>query len=269
MNKQEEARKLVPGVKDFAKKLLSICEEMHPSNYEENDNMGLMALVFLSKQMEHLLSIIILVDEGQGRDAEIIVRSMYEGLVQLKWAIQDAKERALRWRSYIWIAVWRRIKEQRKNGKKVKSELYKEILEAIKEYGEQFYTRKARNRLQKGKPLPDDPYQKSWIGKPLKQIAKKVKGEQLYKDLYKPISEWSHWDPIGLGRAVKIKGDDTEFYAPSYASFYNSLALGFQCLHETAEIVNNHFERGLDKKIQGIKDKYIQWQEKNKASKSK
>lgn len=257
-----KAKKLIPGVKSFAKELLSLCEEMHPTEHRESDHFGLMSLLFLSKQMEHMLSTIILVENDQGRDAEIIARSMCEGLVQIRWAQQEPNDRALRWRSYLWVSLWRKQREQQKNGKQINPKIQEQVNQALQECGEQFYTKEAKRRLAEGNPLPN-PYHDNWFGKPLSHIFSDVKGELLYKGLYKPICQWAHWDPIALERAIKTKEEETQYHAPSYTSSYNSLACGFQCLYETADIVNAHLKKGFDEKLNDQKDRYINFQENN------
>ncbi len=260
---EAKAKKLIPGVKEFVKELIHHCMVMHPIEYKESDHFGMMSILFLSKQMEHMISIIILVEKGQGRDSEIIARSMYEGLVQIRWAQQDPNDRALRWRSYLWVSLWRKLREKQKNGKQINPTTQNQVNQELQQYGKQFYTARAKRQLEESNSLPDDPYRDNWFGKTLRQIANDVKGEPLYKGLYKPICQWVHWDPIALEKAIKTKGEETQYHSPSYISSYNSLAFGFQCLYETADIVNAHLKKGFDEKLNDLKDRYINFQENN------
>jgi len=103
------------------------------------------------------------------------------------------------------------------------------------------------------------------MGCPLSQIVDAVGGERLYKGLYKPFSEWIHWSPRGISRALISTDNKTDFLPPGYVTAYNSLASGFQCLYETAEFVNKYFSKGMNKKLKGLEKRYYDWGEKTKG----
>jgi hypothetical protein len=72
------------------------------------DHMGFMGLCFMSKQIEHLRSICLLIDGHQYRDANLISRVMIEGTARLYWAGLKQPDRPLRWRAYSWVEEFRK-----------------------------------------------------------------------------------------------------------------------------------------------------------------
>ena len=67
-------------------------------SYSEDDDFGFVALSFLHKQTEHAHSIKLLVDEGLGRDAQLVARAMQETMASLLWIAQQPLDRASQWR---------------------------------------------------------------------------------------------------------------------------------------------------------------------------
>jgi hypothetical protein len=89
----------------FAERLLQLVEEITkpPLPYDEDDHLGFMTLCFVSKQVEHLRSICVLVDAGRDRDAGLLARPMVEGLGLLLWAARQPCIRPLQWRGLAWV----------------------------------------------------------------------------------------------------------------------------------------------------------------------
>lgn len=252
-----------PGLRRWVNELLVLLREMmqQPVPYTEEDHLGFMALCFLSKQIEHMNSILILVDNEQGRDAELIARSMIEGLGQLLWAANDAQRRALRWRAFAWIHDWRTMNAQISAGEPVDQNRRAEINTALAQYGDQFLTRCARRRRQTGMPLPPDPYCQNWTGHNYSQILDWIQGGLLRQKLYKPFSAWHHWSPGGLGVAIVRDRNAVTFLAPSPTASATALATGFQCLVQTAELVDSHLRLGFHSRIAELREGYITWYE--------
>src|SRR3989339_687799 len=87
----------IPTLRLFVDRLFLLANEaMHTHIcYDEADHLAFMSLSFVSKQIDHLKTIRILVDMGQHKDAELIARSMIEGLFLLLWAARDPSTRPL------------------------------------------------------------------------------------------------------------------------------------------------------------------------------
>src|SRR3989304_3640237 len=75
--------------------------------YPVEDHFAFMLLCFLSKQKEHLESVITLVNAQLYSDAMIIARNMIEGLGNIYWVSMDMNKRALRWRKYCVVTDYR------------------------------------------------------------------------------------------------------------------------------------------------------------------
>jgi hypothetical protein len=73
-----------------------------------DDHMGFMAFCIVNKQLEHLKSICVLIDDNQHRDTQLITRTMIEGLAILYWASQEPG-RPLHWRVCPWVEEFRRL----------------------------------------------------------------------------------------------------------------------------------------------------------------
>ncbi len=259
----QKAKQDLPGLRRWASKLLALSDEIGNIRYSENDHFGFMALSFLGKQREHMKSILIL---NESPDVVLIARSMIEGLCQLLWAAKDPDILGLRWRVYSFILDYRIIQTKIAAGESVDEESRARNEEGLRLYGDQFLTREARKKRNKGDPLPKDPYRKSWMKQQVRQTCEKVKGELLYEHLYTPFSGYHHWDPGGLGIAIKREHNRVLYSSKSPESAASALAVGFQCLLQTLEVVNKHLELGIASRIAELREGYIAWHQAQSGS---
>ena len=104
---EEKAKRDLPGLREWVKRLLSLAEEMTQLvadvPYSEEDHLSLMAWCFLSKQIDHLRSVDKLIPS---RDAILVARTIIEGLCQLLWAAQEPATRPFQWRAFAWVQKW-------------------------------------------------------------------------------------------------------------------------------------------------------------------
>jgi hypothetical protein len=100
--------KQIPMIRKHASQLINLANNIVSSRHEpcqSNDFLGAMADAFMHKQIEHLKSICILIDNGQNPDALIIARSAYENMALLLWAAHGPDTslrdtRPLKWFAY-------------------------------------------------------------------------------------------------------------------------------------------------------------------------
>jgi len=220
----QKAKQDLPGLQHWASKVLALSDEIRNIQYAENDHFGFMALSFLGKQREHMKSILIL---KESPDVVLIARSMIEGLCQLLWAAKNPDIRGLQWRAYSFILDYRIIQTKIAAGESVDQESHIKNKEGLRLYGAQFLTQEAIEKRDKGEPLPKDPYRKSWMKQQARQTCEKIKGELLYKHLYTPFSGFHHWDPGGLGIAIKREHNGVHYSAKSFEFAASALAVGF------------------------------------------
>jgi len=111
----QKARRDIPGLRRRLSQLLDLVMEImkKPLETSEEDHFRSMAFCFLGRQVEHAKTILLLVDNEREIDAQLICRSMIEGLTQLLWTASDPQTRALLWRSYTFIEVWRQIQRMK------------------------------------------------------------------------------------------------------------------------------------------------------------
>lgn len=254
----EGARRDLSGLRHWVKKLLDLANEILANvQYFEEDHLGFMALCFLSKQIDHLQSIVTLIPS---RDAILIARSMIEGLCQLLWAAREPAALPLQWRAFAWVHDWRVMQTEIARGRPVASERRAAIEDALREYGDQFLTKKAREARKQGAPFSSDPYHDNWrCGRQLRQICESVGGAELYRRLYEPFSDWHHWGVGGLGKVIARQGNRVAYSSLSPTDSAAALACGFQCLEQTVELTDRHLSLGLASKIAELRNGYVTW----------
>ncbi len=254
---EDKAKRDLPGLREWAQRLLSLSNEAAANcQYPEEDDLGFMASCFLSKQIDHLESIVILVPR---RDAVLVARSMIESCCQLLWAAQDPDTRPSQWRNFVWIRDWRVMKEMIARGETVDPETRSRIEDELRKSGDRYMKGKARKARDNGAPWPD-PYHDDWrCGTTIWETCKSVGGEDLYRKIYKPFSDWQHGGVSKLGEAIKREGNRIVYSSYSPRDSATVLAVGFQCLLQTVEFTNNHLKMGLGTKISELHNNYIVW----------
>jgi len=225
----------LPTLRDYVTQAATLARDSNsPINCEESDHFGLMSLTFLSRQIDHAESVLLLVPR---RDAVLIARTMLDGLYQILWAYGDPAERGFRWRAFA-------IEEDRQ----------KSIEEALSEYGSMFLRDKAKNGEQMA-----DPYHWTWhCGKRLRSLAVQVEGASSYDEVYSDMSDWEHWGVGGMGSAISRPEDGlVTFNSSSPDSSAQALAVAFQCLIQTLGVVNAHFHLQKDEAIRDLQNSYM------------
>jgi hypothetical protein len=220
----------------------------------EKDYLGLMAASFAYKQLEHFKSIRLLVDAGQYRDAVAICRIMMEGVIILKWASEEPTERPLNWIKYSAVERYRRLYDTPMYAE------HKALIESdLKLYGNQFLKKESRT-----KPFseitPND-YIPNWRGIPagdkfekkgIKDIFKDTGHGEIHETIYNPSSGWLHWDSLSLQEAVGIDGGAFIYGVETKHLGVASLAVGFDSLNETSNLLDDHFKLGYTSKLTNL-----------------
>lgn len=257
-NKHNKSKSDLPGLKEWANTLLRFSENMLTrTRYAKDDHLAFMTLCFLSKQIDHMKSILLLVPS---RDAILIARSMIEGLCQLLWAANSPEELPLRWRVYSAIYDWRLIKKKEALGEVIDKGQLDSTMDKVLRHGEMFLKNKYKGHGFQLEDLRNDPFQNNWRdGQSIESICVKVGGTKLYEKAYKRFSAWHHWDCTGLGQAIRRKENKVIYTSLSESDSAMALAIAFQCLIETIQLADSHFKLGLGKDITDMKERYIEW----------
>lgn len=253
-SKSEQA---IPRLRHFADLVLALADEiMLPGiRYDESNDFSFMCLGFMSKQVEHLRSICVLVDNLQYRDAELIARSAMEGFSLLFWVKENPSRPSL-WRNFIWVEDYRLLLKQEEAGEKIQAENKVEIERQLKAHGSIYLTNRNRDKQKKGEQLPKDPYRPNWHGSTLQTICDEVDTLPLYDGIYRGTSQWTHWTPGAIGRAIRREGGKVKYSSEAQDSGARALASGFQSLFQTMELVNAQLQLGFSVNLAELADAY-------------
>lgn len=261
MTHEERCEKALTGLQEWVHKLSELANEIVESaQCLDNDDLGIMSLCFLRRQIHHVQSVDTLFPN---RDIILIARSMIEGLYLLLWAAQIPTERPLKWRAFAYVHSWRLQQDEIKRGESINPEQQKSTEMGLQEYGKLFYVKKAKLAVEKGTALPTDPYHKTWTcGTPLSTICSSVEAYDTYKTIYSSFSDWHHWGTAGIGETLSLIDDKVIFYSSSSSKSATALAMVFQCLLQTMELTNEHLSLAKELQISKIRDEYIKWNQK-------
>jgi hypothetical protein len=220
---------------------------------DPDDHFAFMGSCFLSKQIEHSQAVIRV---GKHPDGFLIARCMLEGMWHLKWTARDPQVRAERWKAFAYIRDWRLWQERSVRGLTTDPEVERSIASGIARYGDEFVKPSARKATREGRSLPD-PYEKSWSGRQVRQLAEEVGDLDLYLSAYSDFSERHHWDPAGVASGVSLSGATLVYNGASVAAQAGAAAVAFQCLFSSAHLLNQHFARGRDAELLELFDRYV------------
>ena len=83
---EKRARDDLPDLSKYVQEAVAIVDDLIASaTFSDDDHYAFALLAFLSKLHEQANSVELLVSNGHGRDAELVARSIMEGLTILLW----------------------------------------------------------------------------------------------------------------------------------------------------------------------------------------
>lgn len=240
---RDDAARKLPLLRQRLTQAIELAKECTASTtIPESDDFGFMTLNFLNKQLDHAESLLLLIPR---RDTSLIARTMFEGLIQLLWAYQDAKDRGRQWRAFALVHDWRLSRAEAAAGREVDEIHRRRIENGLAEFGQIFLKRKSSRR--------DDPYHDSWrAGTQLKDMASAIGGADQYDELYVSMSDWAHWGPGGFGDAISRSESFIEFSSESTRVCVQSLILAFQSLLQTTAIADAHLRLSRKARIDSL-----------------
>ena len=242
----------------MARRLEDLCRAAYKVTLDlplpEDDHFAFMASCFLAKQLEHATAVLRL---GEHPDGWLVARCMLEGMWQLKWAALERDTRPERWRRFAHVHDWRLLRERDEQGVFTDEPTRERIHASIKEHGEQFLSKRSRDEIAEGK-VPAEPYEKTWYGVQIRQIAEKVGDLDLYLTAYNDFSERQHWDVAGVARGIRVEGTSITYNASSPSALVIATAIAFQCLAMSALLIDSTFDRGFREVLLKIVQAHIQ-----------
>lgn len=254
----KRALQVLPKLNALADEVLNLLERLDfhriiPIYIDDSSehHAGFMALSYVSKQEEHLQSLRVLVRAGQHRDAWLIARTMIEGLAQLKWAYNNQPQGPDEWFWYGAVEDWRQLQKNKSEGL---ADPDTEVLnqQLLDQYGSSYYTSKAAEKAKADNPLPKDPYRRSWNRLDVATIFRQLEGEAIYETVYKEASGWVHWSPRSIHFALTNAGVPAGYTKDDPSRAVQALAAGVLSLLQSLEILNNHFEVGVEGELTSL-----------------
>jgi len=229
--------------------------------YKEDDHFAFMILCFLTKQIEHFQSLIILIDAGQYSDSTVLARLMIEGMATISWVSIEPTDRAFKWRNYCVVTDYRTLLKKKKIGEYYTKEEEYSVLERVKNEGDIYLKNKYKNYTD-FKKLPEDPYKYRWQLDEndddivMAALFKASQGEKMY-GLYRSMSDWIHWNVPKIGLMIKRTNGRIQIKANPIEDATTSLAAGIASLHYLLYVTNEYLKMNFKNKLDSIETNYL------------
>lgn len=249
---EERAWAAVPVLMQLSTELLELAESVMLGRvvYDQHDPKQMMVLSFVSKQRDHMRSIRALVHYGLHGDAELIARTMLEGMVQLNWAFQGPDDRPALWYWFGLIMDWRQIMENEANGRIESKKVLDLLFNELDKRGSDYYSPKALKRLGEGKSLQADPYRRQWFPGDIAALFSQIQASRLYDDGYRIMSENAHWNPRNLFRSLDFQDQHSVIYKTSDGrKALGALVYGFAAFHQSLSQMDQLFDLNLQAEL--------------------
>jgi hypothetical protein len=264
----DDANRDLPKLKGWSNRLMEIAQKFIISGNINinNEPFQLMCMSFISRQIEHIGSLIAL---GNHRDMGIIARTMLEGMILLLWARQNKNERPKHWKDFVYIHDWRMLIKHKKQGIIVPPEKWDEAFSRAIATGDMFYSHKAKKCVSDGKILPVDPYWRSWI-EPKKEgksenkrtwwdLFHEVGLDELYSNLYAPLASLFHWEASSVVQSISKTNEGIQYKSSNDSDVFYSILIGIISLHVTLQIVEKEFAIGMNKELSEFQQQFQDW----------
>lgn len=149
------------------------------------------------------------------------------------------------------------MRQQEARGETVHESRKAEICQRLQQYGCTLLSNKARKAEEQGQNLPSDPYVKHWPGIPNEQMFDEVQGTQAYQHIYRNLSGLTHWDVASFAGLIRRDSTGVRYSGSSPDSSAVALAVGFQSLVLSLELLDGHLQLRRGQEISDLKQQYI------------
>jgi len=254
---------------EFCNRLHGTCESILAIRFpmKEEDHLGFMLAVFALVQLDHLRSVVLLVEARLFGQATIIARCMLEGFGYTYWA-KDHPSRAKNWRAYSLVHDLKLLRRLQKVGKPVDADREPELLGHLESDAQQFLKKKPRADARAGgiASVVSDPanYHSVWHVDdegdpvPVGEIIGSGLDEAL-KNHYFALSAHAHWRADGLGRYISHTSFGSEINTHAEpGDGAGALAMAFQACVQTFALLVVHFSISPDVSLQDLKQEYVE-----------
>ena len=203
-------------------------------------------LAIIAKAIRSHSAAIILCKAGYGMEADSIVRSMFEDLVNVTYILNETKRetRARRYIGHIQVQQFFML-EYAKNKRRFKKEFPGDTYQARLKAKNQFYRRYKR------------PDKYKWSGYSFKELCKRTGCSLEYDVFYNLASQHPHSQPIVLNQLVSAKVDDVLTFSagPQTKGQEINLIGSFDMLRRILEVAAKFFgKQNLKAELDSLKD---------------
>lgn len=247
---EKRAQTDLQDLNTYVQEAISLTDQLfHEVRYSDDDHLGFLILAFLSKLKEQATSVQLLVSSGNGRDGELVARSMLECMASLLWAAQAPDDRAFRWRGFAYVEDFRLSKRQQAEGIAVDPAIQQGTDNFLKKHGSIFEDPNRRGKV--------DPYYPNWrCGVQIGKIFQDVGIAVLYREIYGPFSDWIHSGTKSLGAAISRQGNSIQWNPPAPTVDATDLAVAFQSLVEALKLGAEHFTSPIESQMDDLVDRF-------------
>lgn len=262
---EQIAREAIPRFRALADEIAALYEVIFERSvrFEIEKGADVMPLAFVTKQREHMHSMLILIDADLHRDALLISRSMLEIAACLQWAFYKRtrhKDQTKRWLYYQVVVELRRLRANEREGMIVDPDTKTRAEKLLNKLGSPYYRHEIKQAISKAKEqkvpyvIPDDPWDDAWTDVSIRDMFTPWKGEAIYDGSYKQISDWVHSGPESIFDALDIReGKDwgiKGFTGRDARSAALALCNGCLSFVMVLRVVNSHFSLGHEEIIE-------------------
>ena len=229
----------------------------------QNDHLGVVAAFFVSKQLVHLDSLLLLVRAKQHSDAAVISRLMLEGMGILLWICRDPEKRALSWRKYSLVSDLRLMEKRMKQGTAVSPEDENQLRNRVACECKEFLKKSVQKHDDSTLGFLGDSYRKSWLVEngnqlQIKDIFVEIESVEHYEIIYLELCNWVHWNPGGFAQMLEWQSDTLSFHPNPVNEGSSALMTAFQALYETLRVLISHLDLTNQNELEKIKDNLIE-----------
>lgn len=232
--------------------------------YSKEKSADHMALAFVTKQREHLKTVCLLIDAEAHREAFLVTRIMVEGSGMLRWAFLDLPTRSDLWFWFGAIRDFRQIHQSMANGRTVDPDEVAELTRLVGLHGPVYYRpdvcKAIRKAAEASKPhqMPTDPWRNRWHEISVQAMFREIDDEVTYEKVYRNSSEWIHWDPRTILRAMEMGPRGTKgFTEKDWRAAGIAFPQACQALKECMQVLNRHFSLGIQSQLDAINTEMI------------
>jgi hypothetical protein len=130
------------------------------------------------------------------------------------------------------------------------------LRDVVDKYGPNYYRPNVRKSLEAAEKdgsvieLPDDPWSNVWTGTSIETMFDEVRGDYLYDAVFRDSTEWLHWGPRSILRAMEPADQGVGgFTQDDWLAAASALMSGCLSLLQALEALDRHFSLGIAERL--------------------